>query len=111
MNFSKFFISRPIFAAVLSLLILIAGSISLFQLPISEYPEVVPPSIVVRAVYPGANPRALAEAVSTPLDMDRIARDLGAERRGKVVSRGGYFGAVQLAAEVAAAVPAQQPTS
>ncbi len=51
MNFSKFFISRPIFAAVLSLLILIAGSISLFQLPISEYPEVVPPTVVVRANF------------------------------------------------------------
>lgn len=48
MNFSQFFIQRPIFAAVLSLLILIGGAISLFQLPISEYPEVVPPTVVVR---------------------------------------------------------------
>ena len=55
MNFSQFFIKRPIFAAVLSLLVLIAGAISLFQLPISEYPEVVPPTVVVRANFPGAN--------------------------------------------------------
>ncbi|OSN79733.1 Multidrug efflux pump subunit AcrB [Pseudomonas syringae pv. actinidiae] len=61
MNFSKFFISRPIFAAVLSLLILIAGAISLFQLPISEYPEVVPPTVVVRASFPGANPKVMAK--------------------------------------------------
>lgn len=46
--------------------------------------------------------------MSTPLDMDRIAKDLGAERRGKVTSRGGYFGAVQLAAEVAAFPPARR---
>ena len=60
MNFSKFFITRPIFAAVLSLVLLIAGSISLFQLPISEYPEVVPPTVVVRANFPGANPKAVS---------------------------------------------------
>src|SRR5256885_4405331 len=68
MRFSRFFIDRPIFAAVLSVVIFIAGTISIFVLPISEYPEVVPPSIVVRAVYPGANPRVLAESVATPLE-------------------------------------------
>ena len=68
MNFSKFFISRPIFAAVLSLLILIAGAISLFQLPISEYPEVVPPTVVVRANFPGANPKVIGETVAAPLE-------------------------------------------
>src|SRR5512138_3779303 len=68
MRFSRFFIDRPIFAAVLSIVILIAGGVSMFALPISEYPDVVPPSIVVRAVYPGANPRVLAEAVATPLE-------------------------------------------
>ena len=56
MRFSRFFIDRPIFAAVLSIVIFIAGAISLFALPVSEYPEVVPPSVVVRAAYPGANP-------------------------------------------------------
>jgi multidrug efflux pump len=68
MNFSQFFIQRPIFAAVLSLLILIGGLISLFQLPISEYPEVVPPTVVVRATYPGANPKVIGETVASPLE-------------------------------------------
>jgi multidrug efflux pump len=68
MRFSRFFIDRPIFAAVVSIVIFIAGLISMFGLPISEYPEVVPPSVVVRAVYPGANPRVISEAVATPLE-------------------------------------------
>src|SRR4029077_16285318 len=68
MRFSRFFIDRPIFAAVLSIMIFLGGAIAMFALPISEYPEVAPPSIVVRATYPGANPRVLAEAVATPLE-------------------------------------------
>jgi hydrophobe/amphiphile efflux-1 (HAE1) family protein len=68
MGFSRFFIDRPIFAAVVSIVIFIAGLIAMFGLPISEYPEVVPPSVVVRAVYPGANPRVISEAVATPLE-------------------------------------------
>src|SRR6476660_3369346 len=68
MGFSKFFIDRPIFAAVVSIVIFIAGLIAMFGLPISEYPEVVPPSVVVRAIYPGANPRVISEAVATPLE-------------------------------------------
>ncbi|WP_311970178.1 efflux RND transporter permease subunit [Pseudomonas baltica] len=68
MNFSQFFIKRPIFAAVLSLVILIAGGISLFQLPISEYPEVVPPTVVVRATFPGANPKVIGETIAAPLE-------------------------------------------
>ncbi|MDP3847413.1 MAG: efflux RND transporter permease subunit [Pseudomonas sp.] len=68
MNFSQFFIQRPIFAAVLSLIILIAGGISLFQLPISEYPEVVPPTVVVHAAFPGANPKVIGETVAAPLE-------------------------------------------
>ena len=68
MNFSQFFIQRPIFAAVLSLLILIACVISLFQLPISEYPEVVPPTVVVRASFPGANPKVIGDTVAAPLE-------------------------------------------
>ncbi len=68
MHFSRFFIDRPIFAAVLSIVVFIAGLIAMLTLPISEYPEVVPPSVVVRAVYPGANPRVLSEAVATPLE-------------------------------------------
>ncbi|HEX6590968.1 MAG TPA: multidrug efflux RND transporter permease subunit, partial [Moraxellaceae bacterium] len=68
MNISKFFIDRPIFAGVLSVLILLAGLLAVFQLPISEYPEVVPPSVVVRAQYPGANPKVIAETVASPLE-------------------------------------------
>lgn len=68
MKFAHFFIDRPIFAAMLSLIILIGGGISLFQLPISEYPEVVPPTVVVTANYPGANPKVIAETVSSPLE-------------------------------------------
>ncbi|MEQ1706192.1 MAG: efflux RND transporter permease subunit [Rickettsiales bacterium] len=68
MNISRFFIDRPIFAAVLSLLIFLAGLLSLFKMPISEYPEVVPPSVVVRATYPGANPKVIAETVAAPLE-------------------------------------------
>ncbi|MEO8297590.1 MAG: multidrug efflux RND transporter permease subunit [Burkholderiales bacterium] len=68
MNLSKFFIDRPIFAGVLSLLIFLGGLIALPALPISEYPEVVPPSVVVRAQYPGANPQVIAETVATPLE-------------------------------------------
>ncbi|WP_296019030.1 efflux RND transporter permease subunit [uncultured Agrobacterium sp.] len=68
MNISRFFVDRPVFAGVLSVLIVIAGLIGMRALPISEYPEVVPPSIVVRATYPGANPKVIAETVATPLE-------------------------------------------
>jgi multidrug efflux pump len=68
MNFSKFFVDRPIFAGVLSVLMLLAGLIALRGLPVSEYPEVVPPTVVVRAQYPGANPKVIAETVATPLE-------------------------------------------
>src|SRR5207249_10685183 len=67
-NLSRFFIDRPIFAGVLSVLIFLGGMIALRSLPIAEYPEVVPPSIVVRANYPGANPKVIAETVATPLE-------------------------------------------
>ncbi|MGY8903955.1 MAG: efflux RND transporter permease subunit [Burkholderiales bacterium] len=68
MNLSRFFIDRPIFAAVLSVFITLIGAISIFALPISEYPDVTPPQIVVRAQFPGANPRVIAETVATPLE-------------------------------------------
>jgi multidrug efflux pump len=68
MNISKFFIDRPIFAGVLSAIILIAGVIAMFGLPISEYPEVIPPSVVVKAQYPGANPQTIAETVAMPIE-------------------------------------------
>lgn len=68
MNLSRFFISRPIFAGVISFIIFLAGLICLFQLPISEYPEVVPASVVVTAQFPGATPKIIAETVATPLE-------------------------------------------
>ncbi len=68
MDFSRFFIDRPIFATVLSILIFVAGVIAIPLLPISEYPDVVPPSVQVRAEYPGANPKEIAETVATPLE-------------------------------------------
>src|ERR1700754_4777064 len=68
MNFSRFFVDKPIFAAVLSIIIFIGGLISIFKLPISEYPDVVPPSVVVQAHFPGANPAVIAQTVSAPLE-------------------------------------------
>jgi multidrug efflux pump len=67
-NLSKFFIDRPIFAGVISVAIFLAGLIAMLQLPISEYPEVVPPSVVVTARFPGANPGTIADTVATPLE-------------------------------------------
>src|SRR5229473_1839789 len=68
MKLAQFFISRPIFAGVLSSIILIAGLIALPKLPISEYPEVVPPTVIVKANFPGANPRVIADTVASPLE-------------------------------------------
>ena len=68
MNVSNFFIDRPIFAGVLSLLIFIGGALAIWKLPISEYPDVVPPSVVVHATYPGANPEVIAATVAAPLE-------------------------------------------
>lgn len=64
----QFFIDRPIFSTVLSILILIAGGSSLYQLPVEQYPDVVPPQIVVEASYPGASSQVIADAVSAPLE-------------------------------------------
>jgi multidrug efflux pump len=68
MNLSKFFIDRPIFAGVISVVIFLAGLASLVQLPVSEYPEVVPPTVIVKAQFPGANPKVIAETVASPLE-------------------------------------------
>ncbi|CAI3795366.1 efflux RND transporter permease subunit [Rheinheimera sp. MM224] len=70
MNFSRFFIHRPIFATVLSIVIFLAGAIAVWQLPITEYPEVVPPTVVVTANYPGANPKVIGETVASPLEQE-----------------------------------------
>lgn len=68
MDFSKFFIDRPIFAIVLSIVIFAVGLIAIPLLPAGEYPEVVPPSVVVRAMYPGANPKEIADSIAVPLE-------------------------------------------
>ncbi|HEY2528166.1 MAG TPA: multidrug efflux RND transporter permease subunit [Xanthobacteraceae bacterium] len=68
MSLSRFFIDRPIFAGVISAVIFLAGLIAMPRLPISEYPEVVPPSVQVTAQFPGANPATVADTVATPLE-------------------------------------------
>jgi multidrug efflux pump len=68
MDISRFFIDRPRFATVLSIFIFLVGVLAIFRLPISEYPEVAPPQVVVRAQFPGANPRVISEVVATPLE-------------------------------------------
>jgi multidrug efflux pump len=68
MNISIFFIKRPIFAAVISIIIFVIGALAYFRLPLSEYPEVVPPTVVVRTSYPGANPTVIADTVASPLE-------------------------------------------
>ena len=68
MDFSRFFIDRPIYAIVLSIVIFAAGLIAIPLLPAGEYPEVVPPSVVVRAMYHGANPKEIADSIAVPLE-------------------------------------------
>jgi multidrug efflux pump len=68
MNISDFFIKRPIFAAVISIIIFVIGALAYFRLPLSEYPQVVPPTVVVRTTYPGANPTVIADTVASPLE-------------------------------------------
>jgi hydrophobe/amphiphile efflux-1 (HAE1) family protein len=75
MKLSEFFIERPIFAAVISTFITIAGALALIKLPVGEYPEVVPPSIVVTANYPGANPKVIADTVAAPLEQAIVGVD------------------------------------
>jgi len=70
MKFSHFFIDRPIFASVLSIVIVIVGLLAVFRLPVAEYPPVVPPTVVVKATYPGANPKVIADTVATPIEQE-----------------------------------------
>ena len=69
-NFIRFFIDRPIFAAVLSIMIVLVGGLSLLKLPIAQYPEIAPPTIQVSAIYPGANSKVIAETVATPIEQE-----------------------------------------
>jgi multidrug efflux pump len=68
MSFPHFFIGRPVFAAVLSIIIVLVGSISLITLPVAQYPEIVPPTIQVSASYPGANAAVVADTVASPIE-------------------------------------------
>ena len=79
---SHFFIDRPIFATVLSIVIVIVGTVALTQLPIAQYPEVAPPTITVTANYPGANAKVVADTVATPIEL-RLERQ-GIARRFQV---------------------------
>lgn len=70
MKFSHFFIDRPIFATVISVVIVILGAISYLALPAAQYPDIIPPTIVVRASYPGASPEVIADTVATPIEQE-----------------------------------------
>ena len=70
MRFSHYFIRRPIFAAVIAILITIVGFISGLSMPISEYPEIAPPTVNIRASYPGASAQVIAETVATPIEQE-----------------------------------------
>ena len=66
--FSRFFIERPIFASVISIAIVIAGGVTLGTLPVSQYPEITPPTVEVSATYPGANAQVVSETVAAPIE-------------------------------------------
>ena len=68
MKLSHFFIDRPIFAMALSILIVLAGGVAYLTLPVSQYPEIAPPTVQISATYPGADPQVLAETVATPIE-------------------------------------------
>ncbi|WP_299616755.1 efflux RND transporter permease subunit, partial [Pelagibius sp.] len=70
MRFAHFFVARPIFASVVSIITVILGMVAYTQLPVSQYPEIAPPSIVVRANYPGADAETVAATVATPLEQE-----------------------------------------
>ena len=70
MNLSHFFVDRPIFATVLSVFVIIVGAAAYFTLPVAQYPEIAPPTIVVTASYPGASAEVVSDTVSTPLEQE-----------------------------------------
>src|SRR5690606_16277570 len=70
MKFSHTFIKRPILSIVISILLMIVGALAYFSLPISQYPDVAPPTVVVRAVYPGASAETISKTVATPLEQE-----------------------------------------
>ena len=89
---SNFFIQRPIFASVLSIVITIVGVVSLVKLPIAQYPDVAPPTVTVTATYPGANAATVADTVATPIEQEVN----GVERMLYMTSRSTNDGVVTL---------------
>jgi multidrug efflux pump len=67
-NIARFFIDRPVFAIVISMVTIIAGAIAMFTLPIAQYPEIAPPTVTVSATYPGASAETVAKTVATPIE-------------------------------------------
>ena len=70
MRFSRFFIDRPVFAAVISIIVVLLGIFAYPTLPIAQYPEIAPPTITVTATYPGASAEVIAETVATPIEQE-----------------------------------------
>src|SRR5690349_21033995 len=70
MRLARFFIARPVFAAVISIAITLVGAIAAFRLPISEYPQIAPPSVTITALYPGASAETIAETVAGPIEQE-----------------------------------------
>ena len=69
---ARFFVDRPVFATVLSLVIMLMGGVAMMQLPIAQFPEVAPPTIQISAVYPGANSQVVADTVAAPIEQEII---------------------------------------
>src|ERR1043165_5008669 len=90
--FARFFIDRPVFATVLSLAIVVVGVVAFIGLPVAQYPEIAPPTIVVSALYPGASAKVVAETVATPIEVDVN----GVERMLYVSSATGNDGSMNL---------------
>ena len=67
---SRFFINRPIFASVISLLIVLAGTTCVFVLPVAQYPDITPPVVQVKASFPGADPKVIADTVASPIEQE-----------------------------------------
>ena len=70
MKFAHFFVDRPIFASVLSIILVLVGYVAYTRLPVAQYPEIAPPTITVRASYPGANAQTVADTVATPIEQE-----------------------------------------
>ncbi|WP_304625612.1 efflux RND transporter permease subunit, partial [uncultured Parasutterella sp.] len=88
MRFTDFFIRNPIFAAVISLFIVLFGLLSYMSLPVAQFPEIVPPSVVVTASLPGASPQALSDSVIAPLEQSINGVDAMTELQSQAASDG-----------------------